>query len=323
MNLNPSPRGTRWAPFAILAGLTILLMILDSTGNIDRLFGFLTNPMTVLLEWTAARSDAFASVLAGPRDLQTARVEIEALQASVTALEAENERLRRIETQYRRLEALLETPDLNAVDPNTLSEVERTLLALRQTFETSVVESQNLTRISAAVIARGTNNFFRDIIINRGFEEGVRAGMPVESAEGLVGQVYRTTQHSAQVILITDGLSKIPVRLADSRATGLLSGGGVGGLVVMDWIDLEAQLAPGDQVITSGLEGITPQERIGNRFPQNIVVGQVVEVQSSEAELFQRALVQPAVAFDSLEVVFVITDFTPIDITVFDEQPTP
>lgn len=323
MNLNPSPRGVRWAPFAILAGLTFLLMILDSTGNIDRLFGFLSNPMAVLLEWTAARSDAFATVLAGPRDLQTARLEIESLQASVTALEAENERLRQIETQYRRLEALLETPDLNAIDPNVLSDIERTLLSLRQTFETSVVESQNLTRVPAAVIARGTNSFFRDLIINRGSDDGVRAGMPVESAEGLVGQVYRTTQNSAQVILITDGLSKIPVRLADSRATGILSGGRAGGLVVMDWIDLEAQITPGAQVVTSGLEGVTPQERIANRFPSNIVIGQVVEIQSSEAELFQRALVQPAVAFDALEVVFVITDFTPVDITIFDEQPEP
>jgi hypothetical protein len=45
----------------------------------------------------------------------------------------------------------------------------------------------------------------------------------------------------------------------------------------------------------------------------------LIEVERREAELFQRAVVQPAVDFDALEVVFVITDFVPVDTSIFEE----
>jgi rod shape-determining protein MreC len=80
--------------------------------------------------------------------------------------------------------------------------------------------------------------------------------------------------------------------------------------LTIDWIDLKHQLQVGEVVLTSGL---------GGRFPQDLVIGRVIEVDRREAELFQRAVVQPAVDFDSLEVLFVVTDFEPVDTQVFDE----
>jgi rod shape-determining protein MreC len=134
--------------------------------------------------------------------------------------------------------------------------------------------------------------------------------MPVESARGLVGQVYRITANSAQVVLITDSSSAIPARLGTSRATGILRGGGLGGVLTIDWIDLKHQVEVGEVVLTSGL---------GGRFPQDLIIGRVIEVDRREAELFQRAVVQPAADFDALEIVFVITNFEPVDASVFDE----
>ncbi len=65
-------------------------------------------------------------------------------------------------------------------------------------------------------------------------------------------------------------------------------------------------------VLTSGL---------GGKFPQDMVIGRVSEVERREAELFQRSIVQPAVDFESLEIVFVITDFQPIDAEIFADPP--
>jgi rod shape-determining protein MreC len=76
----------------------------------------------------------------------------------------------------------------------------------------------------------------------------------------------------------------------------------------MDWIDLKYQVAIGEVALTSGL---------GGEFPSGIVIGRVIEVNRSEAELSQQALVQPATDFDSLEIVFVITDFQPLDVDIF------
>ncbi|MCA9977825.1 MAG: rod shape-determining protein MreC, partial [Anaerolineales bacterium] len=173
-------------------------------------------------------------------------------------------------------------------------------------------QQPDFTRLTAAVIGQDTSPSLRSIIIDKGSEDGIVVGMPVESARGLVGQVFRTTPNSAQVVLITDNASSIPSRLGSSRATGLLRGGGLGGSVSIDWIDLQYEIAIGEVVLTSGL---------GSKFPQDMVIGRVIEVQRNEAELFQRAIVQPAVEFDALEIVFVITDFRPVDTEIFTSPP--
>jgi rod shape-determining protein MreC len=284
MNLNETPQRIRIVVIVVLVGTAVLLSLLDATGNLDAAFSFLRDPMTTILGWTSGQANTVSNALSGPRDLQTAQAEIAALQARVDVLERENEELREIQGEYQLLLDLFNRA--------------------RQTPE--------YTRQTASVIGRDTSPSIRSIIINKGSDDGVRVGMPVESARGLVGRIFRTTQHSAQVALITDNASAIPARLGNSRATGLLRGGGLGGSLIMDWIDLKYQVEIGEVALTSGL---------GGEFPQDIVIGRVSEVDRSEAELSQQAVVQPAVDFDSLEIVFIITDFRPIDIDIFNDPP--
>jgi hypothetical protein len=51
------------------------------------------------------------------------------------------------------------------------------------------------------------------------------------------------------------------------------------------------------------------------------VIGRVVEVERNEAELFQRAVVQPAVDFNTVEIVFVVTEFAEVNLDIFTEEP--
>ncbi len=284
MNLNETPQRIRIVVIVVLVGTAVLLSILDTTGNLNSVFGFIRDPMTTILAWTSGRAETVSDTLSGPRDLQTAKEEIALLQAQVDALERENEELREIQGEYQLLLDLFNRAR----------------------------QSPEYTRQTASVIGRDTSPSIRSIIIDKGSDDGVRVGMPVESARGLVGRVYRTTPHSAQVALITDNASAIPARLGNSRATGLLRGGGLGGSLTMDWIDLKYQVEIGEVALTSGL---------GGEFPQDIVIGRVSEVERSEAELSQQAIVQPAVDFDALEVVFVITNFQPINIDIFNDPP--
>lgn len=258
----------------------MLLTILDRTGNLDAVFAFVRDPMSVAMGWTAQRTNAVAGALEGPRDLQTARQEIDELRAQVDVLEKENEELREIEGEYQLLVDLFNRA--------------------RQAPE--------LQRLMATVIGQDTNPAVRSIVVDKGSDDGVRVGMPVEGARGLVGQVFRTSPHSSQIVLITDSSSAIPARLSTSRATGILRGGGLGGVLSIEWIDLKHQVEVGETVMTSGL---------GGRFPQDLTIGHVIEVERREAELFQSAVVQPATDFDSLEIVFVITDFQTVDTSIF------
>ncbi len=284
MNLNDAQQRIRWGVIAILAGLAVVFMVVDSTGNLDSLFAFVRDPISVLMAWTSERTETVTGALSDPRDLQTAEQEIESLQAQIATLQRENEQLREDLGAYRSLQELFQR----------------------------ATESPELQRVLASVIAYNTSPYFQSIVIDKGSADGVVVGMPVEAARGLVGQVFRTSEHSAQVLLVSDNISSIPARLADSRATGLLRGGGLGGSMSLNWIDLEAQVMLDEVVVTSGL---------GGRFPPDLVIGRVIEVQRGEAELHQRAIVQPAINFDALEEVFVITNFQPVDTSLFDEPP--
>lgn len=280
MNLGRAPQRIRWATLGLLFGSAILLTILDSTGTLDGVFGFLRNPMAGITGWTAARSDTVADALSGPRDLQTALNEIERLRSENETLTRENERLLEIQGEYQVLQELFNR----------------------------AADTPELRRITANVIGQDTNPILQSIIIDKGFDAGVRVGMPVEAARGLVGQVYRVSNNASQVALLTETASAIPVRLGTTRATGILRGAGRGALPTIDWIDLKYQVEVGEQVITSGL---------GGKFPENLVIGRVISVERNEAELFQRAVVQPAADFNAIEMVFVVTAFETVDTQVF------
>jgi len=286
MNLQDLQDRLRWALFVVLAVVALLLFFLDSTGNIDNLFNFLRNPMATVMSWTSGRTDTVADLLTGPRDLPQALAQIEALQTRIDQLERENEELREFQGEAQ---------------------------ILRELFDRAR-ETPEYRRITANVIGRDTSPSFRSIIIDKGADDGVFVGMPVEASRGLVGMVFRADRQAAQVILITDSSSRVPARLGNTRATGILGGGGLGGRLVMEWISLEARVEPGELVATSGMTG---------RFPPGLIIGRVAEIERREAELFQRAIVQPAVDFTALEIVFVITNFPTVDTSVFDTETGP
>ncbi len=240
MNLGRTQQRIRWLTVAVLVGSGLLLTILDSTGALVGVFGFLRDPLTGITAWTSARTEAVSDVVSGPRNLAAAREEIAALEA------------------------------------------------------------------------QDTNPTMQSIIINKGVDDGVRTGMPVEAARGLVGQVYNATNHAAQVVLLTETASAIPVRLGTTRATGILRGAGRGALPTIDWIDLQYDVQVGELVVTSGLDG---------KFPQNLVIGRVVDVTRNEAELFQQAVVQPAVDFRTLETLLVVTEFQSVNPQFFNQEP--
>ena len=284
MNLGRTQQRIRWITLAVLVGSAILLTILDSTGALTGVMGFVRDPLTYISGWTAARTDAVSDVVAGPRNLNTALEEINRLQTENDALRKENEQL---------LEAAGEAQ------------------ILRELFNRAA-DTPEYRRITADVVGQDTNPILQSMLINKGYDDGVRVGMPVEAARGLVGQVYRVTNNAAQVALLTETASAIPVRLGTTRATGILRGAGRGALPTIDWIDLQYVVEVGELVMTSGL---------GGKFPAGMVIGRVVQVERNEAELFQSAVVQPAVDFRTLESVFVVTEFETVNTELFSEDP--
>lgn len=289
--MSSTPDRIRWVALAIIVAIAFGLYVLDSTGNLDSLLRFLRDPVATLSGVAADPAQTVSSALDTPRNLTEANARIAELETRLAELERENEELRELQGEYQVLANLFEYAR----------------------------ESPLTNRILADVIGRDPNPLFQSIIINKGFDDGVRIGMPVDSPRGMVGQVFRVNAHSALILLVTDTSSSIPARLSNSRSVGLVHGGGLGNAMTMDWIPLEDEVAVGDVALTSGLIGEFEEGALVNRFPPGLIIGRVADVRRSEAEILQAAEIQSAVDFDSLEKVFVITGFPQEDLSGFED----
>lgn len=123
----------------------------------------------------------------------------------------------------------------------------------------------------------------RFAILSVGGSSGVSVGQPVRAPEGLLGRVLLAGRNSAQVLLIVDPSSTVPVRLVRDGTPAMAVGRGDGTLELRT---LEVGVNPfrrGDMLATSGVGGI---------YPPNIPVAQVIGVQGEVT--IARPLASPA-----------------------------
>lgn len=146
----------------------------------------------------------------------------------------------------------------------------------------------------AAVIGK-TSGYIKSVAIDKGQKDGLVKGQAVISQGFLVGTVGEVRSSSADVVLITDYNSLIPVVLQDSRGTGLIRGG-LGGLVVED-IPLNISIKNNENVITSGLGGV---------IPAGLAIGVVRDLVSKPGEIFQKISVASPIEISKLEVLFIV-----------------
>ncbi|MDZ4764720.1 MAG: rod shape-determining protein MreC [Chloroflexota bacterium] len=168
---------------------------------------------------------------------------------------------------------------------------------------------ENMQFVTGDVIAIDQNAIFRSITINRGTRDGIGIGMPVVTRQGLVGRVLQVSAGAARVMLVTETTGNVSGRLQTTRAEGSVRGAPNGNLI-MGMIPLDSEVREGDLVVTSGL---------GGNFPPDIVIGQVTSARQAENGLSQEAQVRSLINFDTLEFVLVVSNFQPIDLSVFDQ----
>jgi rod shape-determining protein MreC len=156
--------------------------------------------------------------------------------------------------------------------------------------------------LSAQVIGKEVSPYFRvtRVVLDRGERDHVKPGMPVLTADGLVGQIRRTYSRYADVLLTADKTSAIDVVVQRNGARGMLKGTGSEENYVcqLEQLSRDDDVKPGDVIVTSGL---------GQRFPGSILVGEIKEVTRREFGLYQEATVMPAVQFSRLEEVLILT----------------
>jgi rod shape-determining protein MreC len=164
----------------------------------------------------------------------------------------------------------------------------RDLLTLKQEIDQPL--------IAAVVISKDPSPWFQTILVDKGSSQGVAKGMPVITPEGIVGLVVSAVGSYAKVMLITDPNSAVDAIVQNSRARGIIKGG-TSGYCMFDFVLRKHDIAVGEAVVTSGMDGV---------FPKGLPVGSVTDIVKYESGIFQEVTVTPFVDFERLEEVLIV-----------------
>ncbi|MBP1634563.1 MAG: mreC [Acidobacteria bacterium] len=148
---------------------------------------------------------------------------------------------------------------------------------------------------AAEIIGSSATTDFKTLTIDRGTDDGVRTDMAVVSPAGAVGRIVMPTRRAAKVQLLIDRSAAVAVVLERSRAQGVAFGNGDAALR-LEYLPSSADVAEGDTLTTSGIDGI---------YPPGFLVGRVDRIERAGG-VVKSISVAPSVTFANLEAVLVV-----------------
>ena len=203
------------------------------------------------------------------------QAENEALKSQIAQMEEDNRQADSIQRENDRLRDLLElkknNPDYELVD--------------------------------GYIIARSSTDWTSAFTVDCGSSQGIEVGMVAITANGeVVGLVTEAGSNYCTVKTILDSSLEISATIASSGYSGMVQGAYTAadaGYLRMNYLPSTAVIRNRDQVVTAG----------STVYPRNLILGYVVGVGMDDASVAKFARVEPAAKIDSLEQVFILTDF--------------
>jgi rod shape-determining protein MreC len=257
----------------LLAYLTVavMLMVADHRGGhlqqVRAWLGLLNEPLYRAAAAPAQAAAALRDVLIGhhalseQRDLLQAELLVARAQLGrLDSVQRENERLRRLMGGTRGLQLQVQLAGLADID---------------------------------------LDPFRHRIVLDRGSRAGVRAGLAIIDAAGLVGQVTEVTPLRSTAILISDPSHAVPVQVQRSGLRTIAFGSGDPDRLIIPNIPQSADIRVGDLLITSGM---------GGGFPAGLQVAHITRLQLDETRLFGLAEAAPVAALDRSGEVLLVWD---------------
>ena len=135
----------------------------------------------------------------------------------------------------------------------------------------------------ADVLYAARDPFSRRIIIDKGMQNDISAGQVVVDDVGVVGQITRVFPLISEVTLLTDKNQAIPVQVQRNGLRAVLSGAG-SGQMELRFLAANAEVEPGDILVTSGLDGV---------YLPGLPVAKVDKIDRDAAYTFARILCEP------------------------------
>jgi rod shape-determining protein MreC len=229
-NSNPAripALGLRLLAFAILS---ILVMFFDHREHhldgIRKAIGAAVYPVQIIVDAPVRLWSWLGESTTSRNELE---LELGRLQAERLLTNARLQRLTALEAENARLRALLDA---------------RT----RVRDEVRVAE----------ILAVDSNPYEHNLVIGAGSRDGVYDGQAIVDANGVVGQVIRTGVTTAQAILISDADHALPVEVNRNGLRTIAKGTGEIDRLDLPFLPNNADIRAGDLLVTSGLGGAFP-----------------------------------------------------------------
>ena len=203
------------------------------------------------------------------------------------ALAAENEQLK---ASIAQMEDVARQADATSRENQRL----RALLDFKTTHEDYVL-------VDGYIISRNSTDWSHSFTVNRGSASGVREGMCAITENGaVVGVVSQVGSNYCVITSVLD--SSLNISATTSDYPGIVRGSyatGQVGMLRMDYLPSAAVVRKNDQVVTAG----------STVYPRNLILGSIVDWALTDNGMAKYAILEPAADFDSLEQVFIITNF--------------
>jgi rod shape-determining protein MreC len=138
-----------------------------------------------------------------------------------------------------------------------LDSLEKENVRLRALLENSFKLGEQV--LIAELLSINTDPYEHILVVNKGTNFGVHEQQPVLDANGVVGQVFRALPLTSEIMLITDPNHAIPVQINRNGLLTIAVGSGQLNQLNLPFLPSNADIRPGDLLITSGLGGTFPQ----------------------------------------------------------------
>jgi rod shape-determining protein MreC len=178
----------------------------------------------------------------------------------------------------------------------SMNELEIENTRLRGLLEFKTQTKMKLT--SAQVIGRDLVIDHNTVTINKGTQDGLKAGMAVITTSGVLGYIFKPEPFTAHVMLITDRYAVVDGIVQRTRAHGIVEGKSQTSCA-LKYVERTEDVKEGDLVVTGGLDNI---------FPKGFPVAIVESVERKTFSVSLKVDLRPVVDPYKVEEVFIIVD---------------
>lgn len=154
----------------------------------------------------------------------------------------------------------------------------------------------------AELLAVDLAAYRQQVLVDKGSLYGVYVGQPVLDANAVMGQVIATSPLTATVLLITDPAHSLPVQVNRNGLRTIATGSGIVNQLNLSHLPKNADIRPGDLLVTSGLGGV---------FPAGYPVARVTLVDDDPNSQFATVLAEPTARLDRSHEVLLVWTLTP------------